>query len=102
MDNEFDGIWVIDPEDRAAVSIYGNISFEFSNGHNLTCNIYEDGKVQKIFLIYKVQNDVIITDQPSSPQVEKTKFKFLDDGKLMLAFNGVESIFIKKQGSVSK
>ncbi len=41
-------------------------------------------------LTYRVQDDVLITDQPSAPREERTHFKFEADGTLMLDYGGAK------------
>lgn len=39
-------------------------------------------------LVYKVSGDILITDQPSSPREERTKFWFDSEGNLVLEYDG--------------
>lgn len=37
-----------------------------------------------MLLTYRVEGDVLVTDQPSDPREERTKFKFTASGNLVL------------------
>jgi tRNA G37 N-methylase Trm5 len=90
------GIWVFDPKDKKAIEIYGQHYLEFLPDGNLKYSTLEDGKTQMIFLKWKIVGDVIVTDQPSHPKEEKSKFEFTKDGKLILEFNGERGVYSKK------
>src|SRR3954471_1434682 len=42
-------------------------------------------------LLYDVEGDVLVTDQPSSPRKERTRFVLDASGELMLEFGGQRS-----------
>lgn len=46
-----------------------------------------------IHLVYRVAGDTLITDQPSEPRPEHTKFSFEADGTLILDYGGIKSWF---------
>jgi len=39
-----------------------------------------------MILTYRIEGDTIISDQPSHPREEKTKFSFTPEGKLVLIY----------------
>ena len=39
-------------------------------------------------LVYEVDGDTLMSDQPSSPRKEKTRFRFEEDGTLVLESGG--------------
>lgn len=93
------GSWVIDESDHNARAKFGDVELAFDNESNLTYTIRMDGKRQIISLRYEIYGDTIVTDQPSRPQVERTSFSFLGDGRLMLAFGGEPSNFRRRGGA---
>lgn len=95
MSDTLVGQWRTDPKDKITFEKYGNVSLEFSEDGKLTYTIHEEDKDQKMFLTYRIQDEFLITDQPSKPSEEKTKFEFLPDGRLSLFFGGDESKYIK-------
>ncbi len=90
------GIWFIDPKDSENVDEYGRVTLEFQRDNKLIYTIHCEGKTQHMFLTYKLENGFLITDQPSHPNVEKTQYKFTDDGKLVLKYINKKATFIKK------
>lgn len=50
------------------------------------------GKQQTMLLTWRVDGEELVTDQPSAPKAERTRFRF-EGRSLILAFGGVESRF---------
>ncbi|CAN5467566.1 hypothetical protein BH09BAC6_BH09BAC6_07700 [soil metagenome] len=92
--NELIGIWRIDQDDKITQELYGPIIIEFKDDGILVYTIISEEKKQVIIMTYEIQGNNIITDQPSSPKKEMTKFKKLNN-KLILEFGGIKSVFIK-------
>jgi len=88
------GRWRIDPTDAEALDAFGDAALEFDERGNLIYIIKEAEKDQVILMTYRVAGDVIITDQPSHPDPQSTRFKVTDD-MLNLAFGGQPSRFIR-------
>jgi len=44
-------------------------------------------------LTYQVSGNILITDQPSYPKVEQTKFSFDPNGQLVLRYPGAKAWF---------
>lgn len=69
---------------------------DFYVGEGVTMTFTEDGKLvyvirqkdskQIMNLMYRVEGQRLITDQPSSPKEERTKFSFDADGNLLLEY----------------
>lgn len=67
-------------------------NLEFNEGGQLDYTIVGAEKLQKIFLTYRIENNTLITDQPSHPREERTPFMFTEDGKLVLIFGNQRSL----------
>jgi hypothetical protein len=80
------GIWASDPDDPATIKAYGDVSLNFSSNGGLTYTIHTEGKAEIILLTYRVEGDLLITDQPSAPKEERTRFEIRPDGKLVLLY----------------
>jgi hypothetical protein len=74
------GAWRSDPEDLEAISQYGDVSLDFAQSGALTYTIHCEEKRQIILLTYRVEGDVLITDQPSDPKEQRTKFEITPFG----------------------
>jgi hypothetical protein len=66
---------------------------EFHPNGGLTYAINAGDRWQIIRLTYRVDGDCIISDQPSSPREERTRFYFKADGTLVLENGGMISHF---------
>jgi hypothetical protein len=88
-DRSLIGKWLSEPgggEDTA---------LEFMEGGRLDYTIHGVEKDQKIFLTYRVENNTLITDQPSHPREERTPFILTEDGKLVLVYGDQRSTYIR-------
>jgi len=89
------GKWKLDPNNIESLREYGNISIEFKDTGELIYIIHLESKEQKIYMTYKIEGNLLITNQPSSPQIEQTEYRIQPDGKLALYFNGLKSVYIR-------
>ena len=71
------------------------VGMEFRPDGRMAYVILSGNKTQTIRLTYRVEGDVLITDQPSHPREERTRFRFDADGTLVLSYEGSESRFVK-------
>jgi hypothetical protein len=51
-----------------------------------------------MFLTFRIDGDTIITDQPSAPREEWTRFEIDTDGKLILWFSGEPATYVRDLG----
>jgi hypothetical protein len=91
--NSLIGSWRIDPTDLAAIETFGNVSIEFDDIGNLNYIINLDAKLQVIIMTYRVDGNVIVSNQPSHPDPQRTEFELSSDGVLVLCFDGQPSRF---------
>lgn len=91
MEKRIIGVWKSDLLDESTRINIGNILMEFTENGKLIYKIFEN--VQIINMVYHLIDDVILSDQPSSPQVQKTKYKFQDNNILLLEFDGEITAF---------
>lgn len=64
-----------------------DITLEFYDDGNLRYTIYAEGKRNVILLTYYIQDDFIVTDQPTSPRIEKTR-AIVEGNTLTLNYDG--------------
>ena len=86
--NPLIGLWRIDPDDRDALAIYGNVTMKFDRENRLRYMIHKPGKAEVIFLTYRIEGCWLVTDQPSSPREERTAFYIDGEGNLELRYQG--------------
>ena len=65
----------------------------FTKDGKLIYDIFEGNKQQRMNMVYKVQDNTIISDQPSHPQEQRTKYKIENSNKLILDFEGEKTVF---------
>ena len=92
--NNITGTWRLNPDDTLAVENYGEVVIEFKKDGELVYSLIKENKEQKIFMTYKIKDNILQTDQPSKPGIEETAF-VLSDYVLELYFDGVKSSFIR-------
>lgn len=94
--NRILGNWALDPSDAKAKQAFGDIGLTFNKDGTATYLINtDDNKQQAILLTYKIEGDKLITDQPTHPKKETSKFLFNKDGTLTIFFENQEARFIR-------
>jgi hypothetical protein len=76
------GTWRTDPNDQWSLRTYGEVSLRFEKGGALVYTVHLPNKDQIMRLTYRVDGNILVTDQPSSPREERTEFSFTPDGRL--------------------
>ncbi len=89
------GRWASDPTDTDAIAEYGRTTIVFSDDRSMTYIIHAEGKDQVILMKYRIDDTVLVTDQPSQPGEERTAFTITPDGKLVLDFGGMRSRYVR-------
>jgi hypothetical protein len=89
------GLWEIDKADRQALAAVGDVVLDFGDDGVLVYAVRGEDSAQIFDLRYHVEGNVVVTDQPSAPRVERTAFAFADDGSLTLAFGDVPCRFLR-------
>ena len=99
--NQIIGRWTRDPDDPKAIATYGDVSLDFSRNGALTYTIHAGGKRQIMLLTYRIDGDVLVTDQPSAPKEERTKFRITAEGKLVLEHEDRPSTYVRVEDAPS-
>lgn len=89
------GRWITDPCDEPSIKEFGNVQIEFTPDGKMIYTIHANAKDQIILLTYRLEEGVLITDQPSHPQEEKTPCQIGSDGKLRLTTDGHTATYIR-------
>lgn len=76
------GTWISDPEDIESIRKFGNVKLHFTADGQIIYTILGEYKDKKMFLTYRVENNVLIIDQPSDPREERAKFQITEEGRL--------------------
>jgi hypothetical protein len=89
------GEWISDPSDSESVRKYGRVSLRFKDNGQLIYRIHSQGETNIMLLTYRVQDDILFTNQPSAPREEKTIFFITPEGKLTLIYGNDPCRFVK-------
>lgn len=90
------GEWILYKDDP----VYGKagaVSIEFHTNGRLNYKIEEESKINVVCLTYYIDGNELVTDQPSSPKKERTRFVINSDGILILEYEGRNSFFKRKK-----
>ena len=94
LDSRLFGSWISDQTDETTARHLGDVTTTFTSSGLLTYKIKESDKVQIINMTFRTEEEYIISDQPSSPGKERTRY-CVDSEKLILEFEGQETKFLK-------
>ena len=72
----------------------GSTSVDFKENDTLTYTIHLEKKDQIINLVYWIKDDYLFTDQPSSPNIEKSK-AYIKNDKLYISYGTFEVVYTK-------
>jgi hypothetical protein len=89
------GRWVSDPEDENTIQVFGETTIVFTAEGDLIYIIKGERADQVINMTYQVCDGVLITNQPSAQQEERTPFTITAEGKLVLEYGGSKSRYIR-------
>lgn len=89
------GKWrLIDTQGHVDVGDEG-VTMEFFADGNCDYTIHSADKDQIMKLTYRIEGDCIVSNQPSHPKEETTRFSFDDEERLILEFEEATSRFEK-------
>jgi hypothetical protein len=92
---ELVGTWRSDPSDVAGIRKYGAITLQFLADGTLVYTVRESGKASMACLTYRTEPGFLITDQPSKPRLERTKYHIGEDGVLVLESGDQKTRYVK-------
>jgi hypothetical protein len=91
------GTWISDPEDVEGLREFGRVTLDFQPDGQLTYTAHAEGKDQNIFLTFRIDDGILVTNQPTAPREERTAYSVTPDGKLVLWFGGQRSVYIRQE-----
>jgi hypothetical protein len=90
------GRWHTDPADELSRQDYGSVTLNFTRDGRLIYTSHGEEKDQIMLLNYRVENQMLVTDQPSEPKEERTAFSFTPEDKLILFYEGHRSLYVRE------
>ena len=73
-----------------------DVMLQFAATGDLTYTINANEKLQVIRLRYFIDGNILVTDQPSAPRIERTRFSLEDADTLALEYQDEQSRFQRK------
>jgi hypothetical protein len=89
------GTWTTAPEDTGGTREYGDVTMTFTEDGFLVYSVHSGSVNQEILLRYQTEGGLLITDQPSAPREERTKYEITQDGRLQLQHGDTHSTYIR-------
>jgi hypothetical protein len=91
------GRWRLSTNDSRAVEEFGDHSMEFTPFGDLVYTTFEAGSITgRMLLVYRVEGNTLVTDQPSLPREERTPFRIENDA-LVLGIGREQSILVREK-----
>lgn len=89
------GSWRLAPDDLAARRRYGEHALELTAHGDLVQSTVIDGGLARVLLTWRLENDELVTDQPSAPKIERSKISLLPDGQLLMGEGASASRYVR-------
>lgn len=80
-----------------ALDFAPGVGMEFLPHGRLRYTIRLEGREHAIALIYRVEGDMLQTDNPSAPHRASTRFTRGDGDVLLLDFSGARAVFVRQR-----
>src|SRR5688500_14057129 len=93
-DQRFLGRWKL-LKNEVAMEIGDGVTMTFTEDGKLVYVIHQKDSKQIMSLVFRVDGDHLVTNQPSHKQEEKTRFAFDAEGNLVLDYEGNKSWFTR-------
>ncbi len=91
------GRWRLSPHDRRSLARVGDHAMEFTPFGDLVYTTFDSSKITgRMLLVYRLNGNVLITDQPSAPREERSEFH-LDNNTLVLGTGQDQTILIREE-----
>ena len=89
------GRWRLAPDDLAARRRYGEHALELTPHGDLVQSTVTPGGLTRVLLTWRLDGDMLLTNQPSAPKPEKVPVSILPGGELMLGVGAGASRYIR-------
>ena len=94
VDERLLGTWQLVKSD-GSIDVGNGVTMTFTRDGKLTYVIHQNASDQVMNLVFSVDGNRLLTNQPSSPQLESTTFAFDDEDHLVLDYGGGKSWFAR-------
>jgi hypothetical protein len=97
-DPRLHGRWLLVKSDDPTMDYGQGVAMEFSADGKLTYTIKQSDRRQIMNLVYAVEGPEIISNQPSAPAENRTRYMIDDAGQLVLELDGLRSWYARPSG----
>ena len=97
-DPRLHGHWHLARSEDPTMEVGEGVEMQFSPDGKLTCTIKQSGSRQIMNLTYEVQGSEIISNQPSAPAENRTRYAIDEQGQLVLELGGSRSWYRRPSG----
>ena len=89
------GRWRLAIDDVAARRRFGEHALELTALGDLVQSTVTPGGLTRVLLTWRLEDDVLVTDQPSAPKIERLKVSLLPGGELMVGEGTMASRYVR-------
>ena len=93
-DERFLGEWQL-VKQEGDMDVGEGVTMTFTDDGKLVYVIHQTDSKQIMNLVFRVDGDRLVTNQPSHPREETTKFSFDSEGNLILDYDGSKTWFAR-------
>ena len=90
------GRWRLLRADRG-LDFAPGVTMHFRPGGRLGYTIVVEGRAHEVALVYRVEGDVLRTDNPAAPHATATRFWLGEGGVLVFDFAGPLAVFVREE-----
>jgi hypothetical protein len=81
---------------EAGLDFAPGVRMDFAPGGRLRYSFVVDGRLHEVVLVYRVEADVLRTDNPAAPHATATRFALGAGGVLVFDFAGARAWFVRE------
>ncbi len=97
-DARLHGRWLLVRSEDPTMDVGEGVEMEFAADGKLTYTIKQNDRRQIMHLTYNVQGAEIVSNQPSAPAENRTRYGIDDQGELLLEFEGSRAWYRRASG----
>lgn len=80
----------------ASLDFAPDVRVQFLPGGRLRYSFAAGDATQSLMLIYRTEDDLLVTDNPAAPHVRETRFRFGEGDALVLDFGNAIAWFVRE------
>jgi hypothetical protein len=97
-DPRLHGLWQLVRSEDPTMEVGEGVEMQFAPDGKLTYTIRQSGSRQIMNLTYEVQGSEIVSNQPTAPAENRTRYAIDEQGQLVLELDGSKSWYRRLSG----